>query len=226
MYGFYGLVGIFVSNLIIVLVIYSIFFIVKKDNIKNYSEFINYLVGQNKFINYTINNIMNVFLFVSFIVIVSGFGAYFKQEFNIPIIYGAVLVSILAMTTFYKDLDGIIKINSFLIPCLIFLIILLGLKVDVFSFKPNSLIIYSNQSWFFQAILYACYNSIVLIPIVINLNSFIENKKQISFISFLTFIFMSVMSVIIYIILCINSPEINFIDIPIVYIANKLRYIL
>ena len=164
---------------------------------------------------------MNIFLLISFVVMVSGFGAYFNQEFNIPAIFGATIIAILTFFTFFKNIDGIVKINTYLIPLLIFLIVLLGFKKNIFSFSFNALPSASGFSWILKSILYASYNSIVLIPIIINLKNLISNKNQIKYIIGFTLLFMIIMSVIIYIILNLNILKISNVEIPIVYIANK-----
>lgn len=220
-YGINGLLGILISNGIIGVVIYLTFKIIKNNNIKNYSDFISYLVGSNKLLNYTINNIMNIFLFVSFVVMISGFSAYFNQEFNISSIFGAIVISILAFFTFFKNIDGIVKINTYLIPLLIFLVFLLGLKENIFSFKFNTIPFQSNFSWLLKSILYASYNSIVLIPIIINLQNLISNKTQIKYAIIITLLFMIIMSVTIYVVLNCNILKIVNVEIPIVYIASK-----
>lgn len=224
-YGTNGLFGILISNFIIGLVIYLTFKIVINNNIKTYSDFIKCLVGSNKILNYTINNIMNIFLLISFIVMVSGFGAYFNQEFNIPAIFGALIISVLAFFTFFKDIDGIVKINTFLIPILIFLIILLGFKEGISSFAINSFPTASGFSWILRSILYASYNSIVLIPIIINLQNLLSNKKQVKYVIGFTLFIMVLMSIIIYGVLILNVSEIENIEIPIVFIANKFGII-
>lgn len=224
-YGFNGLWGILISNAIIGLVIYLTLKITINNNIKNYSDFISHLVGSNKILNYTINNIMNIFLLISFVVMVSGFGAYFNQEFNIPAILGSIIISLLTFFTFFKNIDGIVKINTYLIPILIFLIALLGFKENIFSFGINTLPSASGFSWLLKSILYASYNSIVLIPIIINLKNLISNKKQIKYIIGFTLLFMIIMSVVIYVILNLNILEITNIDIPLVYIASKFGII-
>ena len=224
-YGTNGLFGILISNFIIGLVIYLTFKIVIDNNIKTYSDFIKCLVGSNKILNYTINNIMNIFLLISFIVMVSGFGAYFNQEFNIPAIFGALIISVLVFFTFFKDIDGIVKINTLLIPILIFLIILLGFKEGISSFAINSFPTASGFSWILRSILYASYNSIVLIPIIINLQNLLSNKKQVKYVIGFTLFIMVLMSIIIYGVLILNISEIENIEIPIVFIANKFGII-
>lgn len=220
-YGIYGLFGLLVSNLIIGLVIFMSFIIISRNNIKTYSEFINFLVNNKKILSYSITNIMNIFLLISFIVMCAGFGAYFLQEFNLPVFFGAIVISVLAFITFFNNINGIIKINSILIPILILLVILLGYKCNIMFFKPFALVTSSNYIWIIKSILYASYNSIMLVPILINLRNFIKKEKDIKIVAFFTMFFMIIMSVIIYIILCINMPMINEIDIPIVYIANS-----
>lgn len=224
-YGTNGLFGILISNFIIGLVICLTFKIIIDNNIKTYSNFIKCLVGSNKILNYTINNIMNIFLLISFIVMVSGFGAYFNQEFNIPAIFGALIISVLAFFTFFKDIDGIVKINTFLIPILIFLIILLSFKEGFSSFAINSFPTTSGFSWILRSILYASYNSIVLIPIIINLQNLLSNKKQVKYVIGFTLFIMVLMSIIIYGVLILNISEIENIEIPIVFIANKFGII-
>lgn len=220
-YEINGLWGILISNGIIGLVIYSTFKIIDSNNIKTYFDFTKFLVGSNKLLNYTINNLMNVFLLISFVVMVSGFGAYFNQEFNIPVVFGSIIIAILTFLTFFKNINGIVKINTLLIPILIFLVVLLGLKENLFSFNVTTLPAISSLSWFFKSILYASYNSILLIPIIINLQDLISDKKQIKYIIAITLAIMVILSLVIYIILNLNFQEIKNIEIPIVYIANK-----
>lgn len=224
-YGFNGLWGILLSNGIIGLVIYLTFKIINENNIHSYSDFTRYLVGSNKVLNLSINNIMNVFLLVSYIVMVSGFGAYFEQEFGISVFLGAFTIAILTFFTFFKNINGVIKINSLLIPILVFLIILLGSKENIFLFNTNTLPIVSGFSWIFKSILYASYNSILLIPIIIHLQELIDNKNKIKYIIAITLAIMIILSVVIYIILIFNILEIKNVEIPIVYIANKFGLI-
>lgn len=224
-YGANGLLGILISNFIIGLVIYLTFKIVIDNNIKTYSDFIKCLIGSNKILNYTINNIMNIFLLISFIVMVSGVGAYFNQEFNIPAIFGAIIIAVLAFFTFFKDIDGIVKINTLLIPILIFLIVLLGFKENFSSFTINISPTISGFSWILRSILYASYNSIVLIPIIINLQTLLSSKKQVKYVIGITLLIMILMSLVIYGILILNILEIGNIEIPIVFIANKFGFI-
>lgn len=141
------------------------------------------------------------------------------QEFEIPKIIGGVLIAILSFITFSKSIKGILKINTLLIPFIIFLILFLGTKrIDTFK------IINTNKSlyWIISSILYASYNSITLIPIIISLKKYIKTKKDAKLIFIFTFIIMLALSLIIFFL--INKLN-NNIEIPIVYIASKLGYV-
>ena len=220
-YGINGLWGILISNFIIGLVIFLTFKIVISNNIRNYKDLIQYCIGNNTVLTYTITNLINIFLLISFIVMVSGFGAYFNQEFNLPIVFGSILISIFAFFTFFKNINGIIKLNMFLIPILIFLIVLLGIKNNFALSIPYTKQNFSNLSWFFKSILYASYNSIALIPIIINMQHFVTKKKNIKYIIFITVSVMMLLSLTVFNVLNSHIHDISNVEIPIVYIANK-----
>lgn len=70
--------------------------------------------------------------------------------------------------------------------------------------------------------LYASYNSISLIPILISLKKYIHTKKNVVIVSICTFSVMLTLSLIIYFLMNKYWIEIKLIEIPIVYIASTL----
>lgn len=121
-YGIKGLIGIVISCILIGIVIYKVLKIVKKNNINNYKEFLDYLI-KNKKIKNIINNIINIFILVSFYIMIAGFGAYLEQEYNLNSIIGSFILAIMCFIIFKMNTKGIIKVNEFLIPILILVII-------------------------------------------------------------------------------------------------------
>ena len=117
-YGFNGLIGIFVSISLMSYIIYKTFKVVLENNINNYEEFIKTIMPQklknNKILRLTISNIINIFLLISFNIMVAGFATYFVQELNVSKWFGAILIAILTFITLLKNIDGVIKINTFL----------------------------------------------------------------------------------------------------------------
>ena len=82
MYGIKGLIGIIISTIIIGFIIYEVLINSRSTSISNYEEFLNSL-KLNKKVKYVLNSIINIFLLISFYVMISGLYAYFKQEFRI-----------------------------------------------------------------------------------------------------------------------------------------------
>lgn len=225
-YGLKGLVGIFVSCLLMGIVIYKTLKISMELKSKEYEDFVKLIIPQkwqsNKILIFTINNIINIFLLISFFIMISGFASYFFQEFNAPKIYGGIIIAILSLITFLKDIKGIVKINTYLIPILILLVILLGAKqincgkLDFYNIQTNSI------KWILSSVLYASYNSIILIPILINIKNMVKSKKQVQQISIIVTTVMIILSTIIYLLIQVFIKEVSGIEIPIVYIAGLL----
>lgn len=80
-YGINGIIGILLCSLIIGFVIYKTLKIVFENKIKNYKDFLNHVFSNEKLAK-VINISINVFLCMTFFIMVSGFGTYFFQEFR------------------------------------------------------------------------------------------------------------------------------------------------
>lgn len=220
-----GLFGILISITLMSYIIYKTFKIVIKNNINSYQAFIENIMPsklkENKILCFTINNIINIFLLITFNIMVAGFATYFMQELNISKWYGAMLIAILAFITLSNNIDGIIKINTLLIPIIILLIIFLGInKIEFVPIVGNN--VQNRIEFVISSILYASYNSITLIPILISLKKQINTKKSSLILSIFVAIIMLILSVFIFLLMNTFISEILGIEIPVVYIANKL----
>lgn len=220
-----GLIGVCISISLISSIIYKTFKIVKENNINNYEEFLEYIMPQklknNKILMMTINNIINIFLLISFNIMVAGFATYFVQELNMSKWVGAIIIALLSFITLSKNIDGVIKINTYLIPIIILLIIFLGFnKIKCVSIVSEN---YNNSIyWVLSSILYTSYNSITLIPLLISLKNKISTKKQNIIISIFVGTIMLILSIIIFLLMNTFINEIIKIEIPLVYIASAL----
>lgn len=120
-FGFNGLFGIIVSSIIIGLVIYKTFCIVKKNNSTNYKEFLNCLIKSDK-LKEIANIIVNIFILTSFYIMIAGFGAYLNQEFGFNTIFGSAILAFFCLIIFKSNINGFVKVNEVLIPVLILVI--------------------------------------------------------------------------------------------------------
>lgn len=115
------MIGITISSIIIGITIYKTFKIVEKNEIKNYKEFLDYFMKNEK-VKELINSIINIFILVSFYVMIAGFGAYLEQEIKLNSFIGSAVLAILCFILFKTNINGIIKINEILIPILIIVV--------------------------------------------------------------------------------------------------------
>lgn len=123
-FGTKGILGIILSSIIIGITLYKTLKIIKVENIESYKEFLNYIVSNQKIKNIT-NKIVNIFILVSFYVMIAGFGAYLQQEININSVIGSSILAILCFIILKSKTEKFVKINTILIPILIIIIVLI-----------------------------------------------------------------------------------------------------
>ena len=234
-YQVYGILGIIVSAIFIGYIIYKVLNISKRNNICNYNEFLNYLI-KNKLIKIILINIIDVFLIISFCIMVSGFSAFIYQEFNINIIIGFIFMLICSYCAFKRKATGIIKINNILIPIIIFIIFFIvikkvnlyelnfidGLNGEVFNinnFINNCKI--ENFKFLIFSILYANYNLLTILPIVVTMSNVTKNKKEIKYISIICSIIIFILSMSIFAILSQSNFNVGNLEMPVVFIVGR-----
>lgn len=225
-FGVKGILGIFLSSIVISFVIYKVFIISKNNNINSYEEFSEKIIKtKNKFIKNIINNIVNIFLIISFYIMVAGIIAFLNQEFGINNIIFNILIAVIIYIVFMNSIEGIVKINSLLIPILMLLVLVLGYKnIDnIFIIKENILI--KNimaKNWLLSALIYSSYNSITLIPILITLKKYIKKDKDIKIISILSGTIIIILAFIIYQLLNTIQISGSNLEIPIMFVAQQI----
>ena len=223
-YGEQGFLGIILSDLSTGFIIYKILKKSNKYSIISYKHLLKNTNLPQNVIN-VFNIIVNIFLILSFYIMVAGFATYFKQEFNIPKIIMILITVLICYFTFKKKIEGITKINNIIIPILILIICVIGIKVNIMEeiqkIEIQNIQIKNNLSWMIKSIEYASYNSILLIPMLISIKKYAVNKeKSVSIIS--TVILFILSSIIFFIIIKYRYiGNINNIEMPMVYIAGK-----
>ena len=223
-YGLNGIAGIILCSALIGIVIYKTFSIIYNNKIKSYEEFLSKIFKSQKLIKIS-NIVINSFLLITFYIMISGFGAYFEQQFQINSIIWALILSSICFFVLIKGLEGVKKVNSIVVPMLILIILIIGFFNIKYSNQWN--IQLSNRyTWFIQAIIYCSYNMILVIPILANLGEYIKSKKQIFEISIVSGGIIFILALIIFFMLASVSVDFSKIEMPIVYvIENKYTQI-
>ncbi len=224
-YGLLGIFGLILCSFLIGLVINKTFLIIyENEKINNYQDFLNEIFGskKNKYFNlsYISNIIINIFLLMTFYIMISGFGAYFEQEFNISRIIGAVILATLSFFILIKGIEGVTKANSIIVPVLIVLILTISFNnINGFNFAEINM--YFNYSWILQAIVYCSYNMILVIPVLVSLRKYIKSKKQIYIVSILSGAIIFILAVCVFLLLTNINMDFKNVQMPAVYVIDK-----
>lgn len=213
-----GLLGIIIASTLLGFIIYKVLKKSNDFNINTYNELLE-KTGIPKKIRNILNIIINIFLLISFYIMVAGFIAYFKQEFGMPSIIIALIITSICYITFMKDIEGITKVSIKIVPILIIIIIIMGIRSNTFDTIKNINLgnISIKLNWLLKAIEYTSYNSILLIPVLISLKKYTKNNEKA--ISIVTAIIFGILSAIIYLIM-LNNGNLFGIEIPLIQIAN------
>ena len=231
-YGINGILGIIIATFVTGIVIYKVFINIKDTNVNSYSEYLENM-KINKKLKEIINIIINIFLLISFYIMTAGFCAYFKQEFNIPQIITAILVSVLCYMTLMKNIEGVTKTNTILIPFLICMIVFISIKnggINIKNILENSIGMESQLikgNWFVACLEYASYNTVILIPMLISLKEKVYKKEKI--ISIIVSLIFFLLAMMLYVLLLNDVNTVHNVELPLIHVVSKFgekyRYI-
>ncbi|MBO5179236.1 MAG: hypothetical protein J6B87_02685 [Clostridia bacterium] len=216
-YGDNGLYGMILSGIFFGIVIFITLYISEKKKIEEYDE----LILNSKILRC----IFEIFLFICFCIMVAGCGAFFEQQFKLPFWLGSVICSLTCYGIFSCKYKGLETVNTLLVPFILIGIFMLGAgeyeggAITNTSYKlPESY----TSSWFVSSVLYASYNSIILVPILLTFKEYKLTFVKKVFISiFSTIVFLSI-GILMYNILNIYYPNILAFELPNVKLASLI----
>lgn len=231
-YGIEGMIGLLISSIIVGIVIYKTFKIVDKYGTGTYKEFLDILIKKNGKIKTVINTIINLFILITFFIMIAGFGAYFEQELGINSLIGSSILAIVTFIIFMTSVKGVVKANELLVPVLIAFLVIIGIinLKEINLFELGNYIIKTNfSSSVLSAVLYSSYNSILLIPVLLTLRNYIHDKKQIFRIAIISTIIIVLLSIVVFLLLVRVDVDITKLEMPAVYVVtnmfNLLKYV-
>ena len=195
-YGLEGIAGLFVSNILMGIIIYV--------SLKN-----------------IINIIVNIFIIVTFFIMIAGFGAYFQQSIGINSLIGSIIISIILYIVFRIGTDGFVKVNEFITPMLIIFMLIIGI-LNLKDINFINIIPYNNFNWLISSIIYSSYNSILLIPALIAINKYLNNKKEFKYVSIISTLIILILSIFLFLVLTRINGDIKNIQMPIVYVVKNI----
>jgi uncharacterized membrane protein YkvI len=225
-FGVMGLAGLAVTTTMFIVFGYIIMVLGRKLKARSHMEIIMYSGGKK--IGAAIDKIVTFFLLCSFIAMISGTGAMFAQQFNLPVMYGNILMTVLTAATVLTGIGGVINSISFIVPFTltgVAVISILSIAHTPLSIIPAMPLIGENRllpNWIFAAILYVSYNIILSVAVLGPLGSEARDMKAVRNGVILGGLGLGLGSLMIYLTLSGNIWKIAHVEIPMMYIAGKI----
>lgn len=175
--------------------------------------------------------ITTLYLISSASIILAGSGALINQFFGIPKIIGSLIMIALAVFFLLRDTDGLIEVNSFIVPTLVITITTITVLYFIFckdmlslefltKFEPKKTGIALSTT------LYAGYNTLCCLGVLVPLSNQIRKPKTMFYGVTLGAIGLAALSFAINLLLMINQPYIHQYEIPLLFVAQRFGNII
>jgi uncharacterized membrane protein YkvI len=173
-----GFFGILLSGILFIFIGTKMMLIAHRIGAYSYQEFNTYLFG--KTLGKVINGLTLIILFGVTSVMLSGTGAIFKEQFGISSQIGIFITLILCYFIMTKGLNGILAVNSFVVPMMIFFSFVIFIPVMqhfTFPILPNGHINYPRGV--ISPFLYVAFNLAMAQAVLVPLGKETQNEKVI-----------------------------------------------
>lgn len=224
-YGKKGILGIIISSILLGIIIYKTIVIIKEKQITTYKEFLKNIIpekNRKEKILEIINTIINTFILITFYIMIAGFGGYLAETIEIPQIIGSSILAIICIIIMSKETKGIVKVSEAIVPILILFIIIIGIytlsSTNIIN-KINEMEIVKGSNWLVSGVIYASYNSILLIPVLISINKIIT-KKEISKTAIIITLTTFILATSIFVSMLKIDVNIRNLEMPVSYVIN------
>ncbi|WP_406243142.1 hypothetical protein ACF3M2_04440 [Tissierella carlieri] len=178
-YGIKGIFGITISGILFSLIGGLLLLKIFNNKISGFEELICKIFGK-KF-GLILDNIMTIFLYTGFSVMVAGSGAIFEEELGLSFNLGIIVMIVLSFIVFLFSLEGFSFISSLLVPLLIigiiFTSIYLNIKEGYYLSNINGVNLTLKGNFLSSSLLYLGSNSLIIIIVFSSLLSLIDSKK-------------------------------------------------
>jgi hypothetical protein len=225
-HGRAGYTGIIVATAIFVVYGYVILVLGNKLSADSYHNVVIFSTGA--YLGRAVDWVITFFLFVAFTAMIAGTGAIFKEQLGLPLIVGNIFMAIITLLTTLTGIAGIINAISAVVPVLILGVFATGtytlltnpgspfagnVALNTTPILPNPLL---------SGIVYASYNLVMAIAILVPLGKEINNKSNLFKGALLGGIGLGTCALIIQTTLLLNMPEVSRYEIPMLFVTNKI----
>ncbi|PRR83264.1 transporter [Clostridium vincentii] len=195
-----------------------------KYSLNSYSDVMN-IISPNIFGKLT-GVITTLYLISSASIILAGSGALINQFFGIPKIIGSLIMLALALFFLLRGTNGLIEVNSFIVPALLITITTITLFYflfcsDMVTFDSIASFPAKKGNIWISTILYAGYNVLSSSGVLVPLSSKMNNSKTMVRGIILGTLGLTILCTMINLMLTINQPYIYEYEIPLLFVAQR-----
>lgn len=216
-YGIKGVYGIILAGLLQAVLGFIILDIMYVYRYSNYKEFLYPMTGKR--VGALLNIAVSFFMFVCFCAMLSGCGAVLRQQFNVSVQLGIIIMALACAFTFIYGVEGIIAANTLLAPLLLVGQILLGIYLimvqDVGVFSALGTWRKVSNNWVFSSLIYVSYNTLTACVVLCTLSSLLKNRKVARLGGLLGGIALGIIGLCIGIPILIHYEKIKGLEVPI-----------
>jgi uncharacterized membrane protein YkvI len=222
-YGYKSFIGIILCGAIYIFICSMISTLSIKYDLRSYNELIR-LISPGFFGKAT-DIITSAFLLSGAAIILAGGGDLIKQYFGVSRWVGIIIMAVFTLLILLRDTQGLIEINSVIVPSLIlvistiFILYLLFAK-DAINISHIKTIPFSNKNWIISTLLYVSFNIVSSSGVIVPLSKEINSKKELHYGIFLGALFLTLLCIMINLMLMLNVPYVYKYPIPLLYVAN------
>lgn len=228
-YGLSSFIGIIVCGIFYIAMGTIISKISINYKLDSYSDLM-HIISPNFFGKLT-GIITTLYLISSASIILAGSGALINQFFGLPKIVGSLIMIAIAIFFLLRGTDGLIEVNSFIVPLLLLTITIITILYFIFcgdmltidfisKFKPV------KEGITLSTILYSGYNILCCSGVLVPLSNRIKNPKTMSLGITFGAIGLAILSFVINLMLMINQPYIFKYEIPLLFVAQRFGFII
>lgn len=222
-YGVISFVGIIVCGVFYIILGSIVSKISIKYKLNSYGDVIK-IVSPNLLGKIT-GVITTLYLISSASIILAGSGALINQFFGIPKIIGSLIMIGLAIFFLLRDTNGLIEVNSFIVPTLVITLTLITILYfmfckDMISIDQMMKVPPQKNGIALSTILYAGYNTLCCLGVLVPLSNQIKKPKTMFWGITLGALGLIALSFAINFLLMINQPYINQYEVPLLFVAQ------
>lgn len=223
-FGSVGMVTLLLSGLLFYIIAAAAIKSAAWHRTYNYRDFIYCVAGKR--LGFTFDILVTAFLLIGTSIMFSGSGALFEEGLGLPKALGIAVMAFLTLVIILQSLNGVMRINSIIVPVL-FAVIIAVLAATIMNSDLGSFASRLSENYkgslvkpivFF--VFYCCYNTFLSIGVLAALPEKTENLSVLKLGVFLGSMGLMLLSLMLNISLTLKSPQVFEYSIPMGYITS------